>query len=387
MQRAHACEKNNVTDVVQKLGAGHYDYDPGKGRVRMTSTTTVNVNRLRYRILNGLLDAASQFVHGNKASARLERTIFLVDDISPHEGLHRLPDPRYKEWWYFDSHLEDGRVISTAIVFSIVRTHYFVWVYDPSVGKISEEVIHDGDVIVNAWGGRGVSLQGERITIEGSHETGYRLEFNGINLQGKLVFSDPIPGRAEHHRGVSATHYGLYQVPRLKVSGELTTAAKDSGLATKANLVQGVGYHDHWWCISHRITRWNWLQVKFPQNMVIGFYDGCYGYRGEDVHRYGWVFTPQTGYTYFDTRTLAFTSEEAGWKLEVSGPECSLHLDARPRAERYEFKPVVKVGLLLGEVQYFQYPINTTGQLRLKDQTFRLESKTGILEWDWLAVW
>jgi hypothetical protein len=347
----------------------------------MAERMTVNVERFRYRVMNGILDAASHAAHGERAAARLEQTIFCVDDITPHEGLHRLPDPRYKEWWYFDAHLDDGRVISTAIVFSVVKTHYFLWVWDPRDGSISEEIMHDGNVTVNAWGRQGLSLRGELIAIEGSHQEGYTLSFTGRNLHGKLVFSEPIPARAEHHRGVSATHYGLYQVPRLRVSGQITGAGAAPGT------VSGEGYHDHWWCISHRITRWNWLQVKFPQDIVVGFYDGRYGYRGEDVHRYGWAFSPELQYTHFDTATVSFTKENGGWKLEASGRECSLQLEARPRAERYEFKPVVKAGLLLGEVQYYQYPITADARLRLKDRSYQLQSTAAILEWDWLAVW
>jgi len=215
-------------------------------------------------------------------------------------------------------------------------------VYDPATGDVSEEIVADGPVAANAWGGRtgsekGLSLTGPNFSVNGSAEAGYHFEFRGTTVAGMFDFSNPVAGRSECHKGVSNTRYGLYQVPMMNVTGSLRRADD-----TVARRVCGVGYHDHWWCIAHRVTRWNWMQAKF------------------------------TG----------------GWTLTASGPAGSLRLEARPRAERYELKPVVLAGLLLGEVQYFQYPVTVKAVYTpVAGAPATLESDSGMLEWDWVAVW
>jgi hypothetical protein len=90
----------------------------------------------------------------------------------------------------------------------------------------------------------------------------------------------------------------------------------------------------------------------------------------------------------FDAASLVFQKVAGGWALEASGPAGSIHLEARPRVERYEYKPVVRAGVLLGEVQYCQYPV--TGKAvysRVAGAPVRLASDSGMLEWDWVAVW
>jgi hypothetical protein len=49
---------------------------------------------------------------------------------------------------------------------------------------------------------------------------------------------------------------------------------------------------------------------------------------------------------------------------------------------------VVLGGLFLGEVQYYQYPVSITAEYAPTGGVpVRLESDSGMLEWDWLAVW
>jgi hypothetical protein len=341
-----------------------------------------------FRFLNAAIDAASAAGLGAHRMAALDAGFFDARRVAPHEGLHRRADPRYKEWWYFDAHLEDGTVLSMSVVFSIVRTHWFLWVYDPASGRVSEEIMADGPVQVNACGGAGGSstgleMVGPDFSVAGGFDKGYHLEFRGKTAVGSLEFSDPVAGRAECHAGPSRTRYGLYQVPRMSVRG--TLGASD-GSAQRA--VSGSGYHDHWWCISHRVTRWNWMQASFPGGWTLSFYDAAYGYRAEDCHRYGWILTPEGHYQHFDTASMDFKKGTDGWSISASGPAGALGLEARPRVQRFEFKPVVLAGFLLGEVQYFQYPVTVKAVFTpAGGRPVSLETATGMLEWDWVAVW
>jgi hypothetical protein len=341
-----------------------------------------------FRFLNSALDAASNALLSSKRMTSLDAAIFDTRNIAIHEGLHRIVDPRYKEWWYYDIQLDDGTDVSMSVVFSIVRTHWFVWVYNPAKGEVSEEIMEDGPVRVNAWGGKttakkALSMTGPNFSINGSFDQGYLFEFHGRTLTGLFHFRSPVPGRAENHKGVSNTRYGLYQVPKMDVSGTLKYAG-----GTEARRVSGVGYHDHWWCIAHRVTRWNWMQAKFPGGWALSVYDAAYGYRAEDHHRYGWIFTPAGKYEYFNTESMDFQKGADGWTLAISGLAGSLRLEARSRVERYEYKPVALAGLFLGEVQYFQYPVSVKAiYTPVAGVPVPLKSGSGILEWDWLAVW
>lgn len=316
---------------------------------------------------------------------RFEKVLVQPETILEHEGKHRLKNTRYKEWWYFDAHAESGRVISAAIVLSIVRDHYFVWVYDPQTGKVSVEIEHDGDVAINKFGENGLELEGEFIKIKGDIERGYLFEFNGKNISGKLNFDEPVEARSEVHHGIENTFYSLYQVPKLNVTGELTQ--RDTG---ETEEFAGQGYHDHWWGIVNRVTKWAWLQVKFENGWLGGFYEGRYGESGEDLHRYAWLYKPETGYSYFDESTFKFaqTSERAGWTTSVSGSAGSLTVNSVKRIERHQYKLVELHGVPVGEVFYYQYPINATGQFTDSEgATYDLKSRYGMLEWDWDAVW
>lgn len=349
---------------------------------------TVRTDTPWFTFLHATIDAVSNARLGAKRMSALDAGIFRTGSIAPHEGLHRIADPRYKEWWYYDIHLDDGTVVSMSVVFSIVRTHWFVWVFDPATGDVSEEIVADGRVAVNAWGGSAgsitaVSLAGPDFSVTGSFDTGYHFEFRGRSVVGRFDFTRMVPGRIECHKGESNTRYGLYQVPGMNVTGSLERTD-----GTGARRVSGVGYHDHWWCISHRVTRWNWMQARFPDGWMLSFYDATYGYRAEDGHRYGWILTPAGTYEHFDADSLVFQKGAGGWTLEASGPAGSIHLEARPRVERYEYKPVVRAGVLLGEVQYYQYPVTVKATYsRVVGAPVRLVSDTGMLEWDWVAVW
>jgi hypothetical protein len=354
----------------------------------MQSQSRVRLDRPWYRLVDPVVRATS--ATASLFSAKALRHMAEVMDPRDHEGHHRVADPRYKEWWYFDAHLADGRVLSLALVFSIVRTHYFLWLSDPTGERVSLEIERDGPVYVapaDRCGKerRALLVDGECIRIYGDLERGYVLSFRGRSTSGELHFFDPAAPRAEVHRGTENTLYGLYQSPRLRVRGNLIDRA--TGIGSQAT---GVGYHDHWWGIAHRITRWRWLQVKLENDWTVGFYEGRYGRDGADLHRYAWLHRPDSGYADFDLDSLTFDALEPKqvWRVAATGPAGKISLEATRRLERYQYKSVEVAGIRVGEVDYFQYPITAVAVLEEPAGARQvLTGACGMLEWDWLALW
>ena len=315
----------------------------------------------------------------------LETTYLNATDILHNEGIHKLNNTRYKEWWYYDVHDDSGFVMSCSIVFSIVPDHYFLWIYDPKQDKVFVELEQDGAFTVNAFGTEGQQLTSDNLTIAGRSDVGYTLTFSGKTLQGAFVFSQPIPGRGEMHKGPLMTYYALYQVPKMKVTGLLKNKATGDNTT-----ISGLGYHDHWWGIDSRYTKWEWMQAKFDNGWTASFYQARYDKRETDLHRYAWLYTPEKGYIYFDNSTFDFHEDTAHqqWTASISGAAGTLTITATKRAERYEFKPVVLNHIPLGEVRYYQYPINATGTFTdAEGHVTLLNSTHGMLEWDWDAIW
>ncbi len=340
--------------------------------------------RLWYGALTFAIEAVS-WTRLATASEWLESTRPGVEGILPHEGAHRIADPRYKEWWYFDAHDDSGIVISCSVVLSIVKDHYFLWVYDPKQRTVLVELEEDTTFDVQNYGGEGITLTSPRFSVSGRADRGYTISFDGKTMKGNFVLSEPIEGRSEVHVGPRKTQYSLYQLPKLNLTGSLEQKSSGAAIA-----LSGLAYHDHWWGIADRYTRWKWMQAKFDNGWTASFYEGQYGKNGDDLHRYAWLHTNETGYVYFDASTFAFQEDQTNerWTATISGPEGTLSLTASKRIERYEFKPVVLGGLRLGEVQYHQYPVNVTGTfVRATGERVDLGSEHGMLEWDWYAIW
>lgn len=352
------------------------------------NTNRVRLDKRWYRFLNPVITGSSRVMSSLQRGRLSEMNP--TGDPSSHIGHHRVANPRYKEWWYFDAHFDDGQVLSLAIVFSVVRTHYFLWVYDSQRDTIKLEIEHDGSVEATSCWALGhaqheLSLEGEFIQVRGDLERGFSLAFCGATIEGDIKFSDPIVPRAELHNGVDDTIYGLYQSPRMVVSGRLRH--RQSGDDTK---VSGLGYHDHWWGIAHRVTRWRWLQAKFQNGWTAGFYEGGYGWNAEDIHRYAWLFGPEEGYSVFDNPSLTFSMAEPDhvWHVSAESSVGRIELAVQRRVQRYQYKPVMLAGIRLGEVQYFQYPVTCRGSfVGPRNETTNLVSDHGMLEWDWLALW
>jgi hypothetical protein len=60
---------------------------------------TVRTDTPWFKFLHSIIDAVSNARLGAKRMSTLDAGIFRTGSIAPHEGLHRISDPRYKEWW------------------------------------------------------------------------------------------------------------------------------------------------------------------------------------------------------------------------------------------------------------------------------------------------
>jgi hypothetical protein len=365
----------NLDDVAAAMSSG-------APRTSMHSEISLG-KRFLYGALTPVIDATS--VTHLLGSRWLAATRPAQGDVLHHEGAHRLTDVRYKEWWYFDAHDDSGLVMSCSIVFSIVKDHYFLWIYDPKSNKVLVELEEDTKFTANDFGTEGVELASARLKISGRSDRGYSIWFDGRTTRGEFVFAEPMEGRTEVHEGPWKTQYALYQVPRMKLGGTLEN--KQRGETSK---LSGVAYHDHWWGIDDRTTRWEWMQAKFENGWASSFYEGRYGKEGDDLHRYAWLHTPETGYVYFDNSTFDFHTDKEGerWTASITGNEGTLTLHAAKRLERYEWKPVLLEGVPLGEVRYHQFPIEVVGTyVDPRGKSTELRSQQGMLEWDWYAIW
>lgn len=313
-----------------------------------------------------------------------------AETINQHEGRHPLLNPRYKEWWYWDGHGSDGFVISVAIVLSIVKPHVLLWIHHPALidnekKQIPPELMMDCQVQVNEWGTEGINLTAPNLHIFGESDSGYTLKFKGIRHAGMLRFNDPMPGRIDQHNGFANTVYCLYQITGMRLRGEITDRRSNRVIA-----INGSGYHDHWWGIMNRHTKWEWIQFRGTNSWVGSFYRGRYGRGQNDLHCYGWLYIPGIGLLNISDTEFEFRQSDNHnqWILTTDAPEGILALTVNARIEHYQHKEIEFLGVPLGEVHYFQYPITAEGSFTNRDgNIIPIRVTEGMLEWDWDAVW
>jgi hypothetical protein len=70
-----------------------------KARMNDELKKTVRTDTPWFKLLHSTIDAVSNARLSAKRLSTLDAGIFRTGSIAPHEGLHRIADPRYKEWW------------------------------------------------------------------------------------------------------------------------------------------------------------------------------------------------------------------------------------------------------------------------------------------------
>lgn len=384
--------RSKLMDVLTALDAE--TFTPKAASDAVTDPAPHSVAKVRDQSWYKLLDPLIMFLSRIQLVGKENwlRTVFAgVHDgnIPSHEGSHIVANTRYKEWWYFDTQLPSGHVVSGAIVLSLVRPHCFVWIYDPETHSFENVVEYDGKAQISEAGTGALSIACGGLEMRGESSRGYRVEIASEKWNGHIAFADPLPGRAEVHWGQEDTVYALYQLPGFETQVQLHNHENNEVIAGK-----GAGYHDHWWGIMNRYTSWAWNQIKFTDGSIASFYDARYGASGDDHHRYAWMYRPGTGYKYFNEDSLRFTinpsTSPASWSISAAGEHGSLQVTSQAVAHRRVSKPLLLGRHAIGNVIYHQYPVHSKAMFTLHGEAEAqesLSSRDGLLEWDWRSIW
>ena len=183
------------------------------------------------------------------------------------------------EWWYFDSHLEDGS--------SLVITFYTKWMLQPKgpespmvmvnldrPGKPTQQVTVHATPEEFQASREGCDVRVKDCYFRGDLRT-YHIKFvgEGLTVEAELVGQVPSwrPGTGFSYFGAHDEHTFAWMpaVPQGRVTVTLT--AKDSAPET----LSGVGYHDHNWgdvVMSKLLNHWYWGRAQAGPYSVIAAY-------------------------------------------------------------------------------------------------------------------
>jgi hypothetical protein len=185
------------------------------------------------------------------------------------DGMRTTGDPGSFEWWYFDSHLEDGS--------SLVITFYTKWLLNPKGPESPLITISldrpgqpDKDLMIQAKP-EDFTASKEKcdVHIKDSYFRGdlhtYQIKVvdESLTVEVELLGKVPPwrPGTAYKYFGEHEEHYfaWLPSVPQ----GKVTVTITEKGAEPK--ILTGVGYHDHNWgdvVMSKLLNHWYWGRAQ-----------------------------------------------------------------------------------------------------------------------------
>jgi hypothetical protein len=200
--------------------------------------------------------------------------------IEPWEdGMRTSGGPGSYEWWYFDSHLEDGS--------SLVITFYTKWMLNPTTPEAPMVQVNwdrpghpTQQFFVHATPEEfSASKEHCDVRVKGSYFRGdlhtYQIKVlaDGLSVEAELVGQVP-PWRP----GTGVTYFGphdehtfawLPSVPQ----GTVTVTVAAPGVPPQT--LQGIGYHDHNWgdvAMSKLLNHWYWGRARAGPYSVIAAY-------------------------------------------------------------------------------------------------------------------
>jgi hypothetical protein len=208
--------------------------------------------------------------------------------VAPWEdGFRTDGGPGSYEWWYFDSHMEDGTslviVAYTKRMLAIGKplAPYFTIDLDTPDGKHFEERVEHADISFSA------SKEGCDVQVGSCYFRGdlrqYEIYFDNGHIQAKAKLTSNLPPwRPETghiYFGDNDEYYfaWLPSVPEGSVEAEITL----DGVTT---VHKGTGYHDHNWgniLMSKVMHHWYWGRASIGKYNVISSYiygEKKYGY-------------------------------------------------------------------------------------------------------------
>ncbi len=200
--------------------------------------------------------------------------------VEPWEdGMRTSGGPGSYEWWYFDSHLEDGS--------SLVITFYTKWLLNPK-GREAPMIQIDLD-----RPGRPARQQFVHATPEEFSASTERCDvrMNGCYFRGDLrtyqikVVADGLAVEAElvgevpsWRPATGVTYFGAHDehtfawLPSVP-QGRVTVTITEGGQPPRT--LRGVGYHDHNWgdvAMSKLLNHWYWGRAQAGPYSVIAAY-------------------------------------------------------------------------------------------------------------------
>jgi len=195
------------------------------------------------------------------------------------DGIRTSGGPGSYEWWYFDSHLEDGS--------SLVITFYTKWMLQPKGPEAPMVMVNldrpgrpSRQVTIHATPEEfGASKERCDVRVKDCYFRGdlhtyqIKVEAEGLTVEAELVGQVPSwrPATGFSFFGARDEHTFAWMpaVPQGKVTVTLTE--KDSAPQT----LTGVGYHDHNWgdvVMSKLLNHWYWGRAQAGPYSVIAAY-------------------------------------------------------------------------------------------------------------------
>jgi hypothetical protein len=200
------------------------------------------------------------------------------DILAFEDGMRTEGGPGGYEWWYFDSHLDDGS--------SLVIVFYTKSVLNPG-GKLAPFVTveldrpgqpplrleaHVSPDAFSASRDRCDVRIGENIFRGDLHEYDIHFSHDDVTIDVKLTGQVPAwrPTSGHMYFGEDDEHFfaWLPAVPQGKVSADLNIRGRKEHL-------EGVGYHDHNWgdvSMTKLINHWYWGRAQAGDYSIVASY-------------------------------------------------------------------------------------------------------------------
>jgi hypothetical protein len=195
------------------------------------------------------------------------------------DGLRTSGGPGSYEWWYFDSHLEDGT--------SLVVTFYTKWILQPK-GPEAPMIIVNLDrpgkptqqITVHATPEQ-FSASTERCDVRikdcyfrgDLHTYQIKVADEDLTIEAELIGQVPSWRPATGHTYFGAQDEHLFAWMPAVPQGSVTVTLTEKGSAPQT--LRGIGYHDHNWgdvVMSKLLNHWYWGRAQAGPYSVIAAY-------------------------------------------------------------------------------------------------------------------
>lgn len=195
--------------------------------------------------------------------------------IEPWEdGLRTQLDKAGYEWWYFDTHMDDGTQIVVFYTKSMIAakgplTPFATIEITYPDGRKTEERV-DATPSQCRFSTDGCDVKIGPCTVTGDL-TNYHIHFQSKNVTAELDLHGTVPS---WRPGVGGTLYGddeakqFFWLPSVP-SGAVRAVVSDHGTTKTYN---GSGYHDHNWgnvSIANLVHHWYWGRAQIGPYMII----------------------------------------------------------------------------------------------------------------------